>query len=87
VAEISANTIDGNSGDAIAISHNSGVHLGRDTGNGIMDLPNSGDNAGVGVRCTIGGYADGRIGSLDSGEVSFDAGSGPNGGCINSLIP
>src|SRR5688572_17778957 len=46
VAEISANTINANGGDGIAVSHNSGVHLGRDTGAGIMDLPNSGENAG-----------------------------------------
>ena len=87
VAEISANVINANGGDGIAVSHNSGVHLGRDTGTGIMDLPNSGENAGVGVRCTIGGYADGRIGPLDRGDVNFDTGSGPEGGCINSLVP
>jgi parallel beta-helix repeat protein len=87
VAEISANTIEDNGGDAISVSHNSGVHLGRDTGTGIMDLPNVGENAGVGVRCTIGGYADGRIGELGAGAVAFDTGSGSEGGCINSLVP
>jgi parallel beta-helix repeat protein len=87
VAEISANTIEGNLGDGIAVSQGSGVHLGRDTGSGIIDRPNTGENAGVGVSCTINSYADGRLGELDDGEVRFETGSGTDGGCVNSLIP
>jgi len=85
VAEISDNAIDGNGQNGILVRQGSGVELGADTGNTIFTRPNSTmtNNAGFGVRCQVGGYADGRLGSLtgDSGAESYSE------GCVPSLIP
>ncbi len=85
-AQISNNAINGNSQNGFFVTQNSGVTLGSDAGSTIYDLPNTTtiNNGGEGLKCTIGGYADGRIGTLN--------GSGPNPtsftkNCINSLIP
>ena len=75
-ADISDNTIDGNSGNGILVTQNSGVNLGNDTGETIFDLPNTTTlkNGHFGLKGTIGGYADGRLGILDGsiGRVWFD---------------
>lgn len=90
-ADVASNAIDGNSGDGIRVHSNAGVHLGSDTGTRIIDLPNdtTSNNALFGIRCFVGGYAEGRLGTLNgnSGPSSFDTGTGTFGGCINSLIP
>ena len=83
--DVSSNTIDGNGGDGVFVSRNSGVNLGEDTGTGIFDLPNTTkvNNVGVGIRCAINSYGDGRIGTLNgvSGPFSFAA------NCVNATIP
>jgi len=85
-ARISSNVINGNGQNGIFVTQNSGVNLGNDTGSTIYDLPNSTtvNNGGYGLKCTTGGYADGRLGTLN--------GTSPNptsftSNCINSLIP
>jgi parallel beta-helix repeat protein len=84
-ADISDNTIDGNDGNGILVTQNSGVNLGNDTGDTIFDLPNTTTlkNGLFGLKGTIGGYADGWLGTLDGlrGRVFFDLRS------INSTKP
>lgn len=83
-ADIAGNFINGNSLDGIFVGGNSGVALGTDTSGTTvtpLDDTNSGENAGVGIICSIGGYATGRTGGLDSGAIAFDA------TCINSVKP
>ena len=83
--DVSSNTIDSNGGDGVFVSRNSGVNLGEDTGSGIFDAPNTTNvnNVGVGIRCVINSYGDGRIGTLNgvSGPFSFAA------NCVNSTSP
>jgi parallel beta-helix repeat protein len=83
--DVSSNTIDSNGGDGIFVSRNSGVNLGEDAGSGIFDSPNSTNmnNVGVGIRCAINSYGDGRIGSLNGsgGPFSFAA------NCVNATSP
>jgi parallel beta-helix repeat protein len=84
-ADISDNTIDGNNGNGIFVTQNSGVNLGNDTGDTIFDRPNTTtiENGLFGLKGTIGGYADGWLGTLDGlrGRVLFDLRS------INSTRP
>lgn len=84
-ADISANIINGNYQNGILVTQNSGVNLGNDTGDTIFDLPNTTTlkDGLFGLRGTIGGYADGRLGTLDGlkGRVFFDLRS------INSTKP
>jgi len=83
--DVSSNTINSNGGDGIFVSRNSGVNLGEDTGSGIFDSPNTtnSNNVGVGIRCVINSYGDGRIGTLNdaSGPFSFVA------NCVNATSP
>jgi parallel beta-helix repeat protein len=86
-ADLASNTIEANTGDGVSVSQNSGVNLGRDTGTGIFDAPNSTAagslNQGNGVTCSIGGYLDGRLGTLDgaAGAIVTPLPSS----CVNSL--
>jgi parallel beta-helix repeat protein len=83
-ADIAANTINGNRGDGIGVTRNSGVNL-QSTGSARREGPNRTDpalrNIGVGVRCSIGGYVDGPLGSLTGtlGPKQLDS------GCIDRL--
>lgn len=92
-AEISSNTINGNNEHGIFVTQNSGVNLGRDTGTGIFDAPNSTtvNNTQNGIRCLLNSYADGRLGSLNgtAGAKNFVSTlPGANsGGCHDSLLP
>lgn len=76
-ADVVGNTIAGNHGDGIAVSHNSGVNL-RSEGTLRREGPNQTDptmkNSGVGIRCVIGGYVDGPLGTLAGvqGTKEFD---------------
>jgi parallel beta-helix repeat protein len=83
--DVSSNTINSNGGDGVFVSRNSGVNLGEDSGSGIFDAPNSTNvnNVGVGIRCAINSYGDGRIGTLNgaSGPFSFAA------NCVNATSP
>jgi hypothetical protein len=82
-AEISSNQIITNGGDGIEVGENSFVQLGEDSGTNIFESPNTtpSANTGFGIRCTTGGVADGRLGTLtgNSGATSFD------GSCSDSL--
>jgi len=82
-ATIDDNMISGNGRDGIAVSGNSGVTIGM--GPGIFSNPNSTmtDNAGVGIRCGIGGYVAGRTGTLNGSKGVKDF----TGGCIDRLNP
>ena len=85
-ADITANTINANDGDAIVATHNSGVSL-QSSGSLRREGPNRTDptlrNRGVGIRCEIGGYVDGPLGSLTGmlGAKRFD------GTCIDRVTP
>lgn len=69
------------------MGENSGVNLGRDTGTGLLDMPNTTNPASknkvFGIRCFINSYANGRLGSLDGtlADKSFAA------DCVGSLLP
>ena len=64
-ADVIANAINANGGDAITVSHNGGVNLSSET---RRDGPNqtapAQSNGGVGIRCVIGGYVEGPLGTL-----------------------
>jgi len=86
VADIADNLIDGNGQNGIFVSQGSGVNLGNDdTATTIFNLPNSGTNGDKGLSCSIGGYADGRLGTLN-GTGKHHATKFTKG-CIDSLIP
>jgi parallel beta-helix repeat protein len=66
-ANISDNQIDHNE-NGIFVTENSGVNLGTDNPNpGLFDSPNrtSVNNVVTGVTCRLGGYVNGRIGTLN----------------------
>jgi parallel beta-helix repeat protein len=84
-AEIAGNTLNTNGGNGINAVGASGLDLGRDTGTGITDVPNSTtvNNLAAGIACGRGGSVNGRQGTLNGngGPTGFD------GTCINSLSP
>jgi parallel beta-helix repeat protein len=66
-AEVGANLITGNGGDAVRVMRNSGLDIGTDVNGSTPnfdDDTNTGTNAGFAVNCSIGGYVDGRFGTL-----------------------
>jgi parallel beta-helix repeat protein len=82
-AEIAACTITGNAGDGILGMRNAGVDIGTDaTGSTPQfdDDTNTGTNGGFGVRCTIDGFVDGRLGALSGGKFFAE-------GCTDSVMP
>ena len=76
-ADVAANTIGGNSGDAVLVTRNSGVNFSSER-EGPTDGPNvtnpASRNSGVAVRCEIGGYVAGPLGTLSgqAGVKRFD---------------
>ncbi len=76
-ADVAANTVSGNSGDAVLVTRNSGVNLSSER-EGPTDGPNMTDpasnNRGVALRCEIGGYVAGPLGTLSgtAGIKAFD---------------
>ena len=76
-AYVANNTINGNAGDAINVSHGSGVTLGSDDSE-RQDEPNKTEqtvnSAGFGINCSVGGYVDGRLGTLSGtkGAKNFE---------------
>jgi parallel beta-helix repeat protein len=82
-ATISTNAIDANGQNGISVSENSGVNLGSDTGVGLFEAPNttSANNGLRGISCSVGGYGNGRIGTLNgiTGATNFGT------SCIDSL--
>ena len=75
-ATIDDNTINGNGRDGILVSGNSGVTM--TSGPGIFSKPNSTttNNSGIGIRCEIGGYTAGRIGTLNGNSGARDLAAG-----------
>jgi parallel beta-helix repeat protein len=85
-AEIAACLITGNVGDGIRGMRGAGVDTGTDATGATPqfdDNTNTGTNGGYGVRCTLGGFVDGRLGTL-TGVLGgkFFAES-----CVDSLVP
>lgn len=82
-ANVSDNVIDANGLNGIFVTENSGVNLGSDSGTGLFDAPNrtTTNNLLRGISCRVGGYANGRIGTLtgSAGQKSFGS------SCIDSL--
>jgi parallel beta-helix repeat protein len=76
-ADVAANTIGNNSGDAVVVTRNSGVNFSSER-EGPTDGPNITDpalkNRGMAVRCEIGGYVAGPLGTLSgtAGIKAFD---------------
>ena len=70
-ADVIANTIDGNGGDAITVSYNGGVNFDSEP---RKDGPNktTQPNAGAGIKCLIGGYVDGPMGTLAGAKGAKD---------------
>jgi parallel beta-helix repeat protein len=76
-ADVIANVINGNGGDAISISYGSGVNLSSEPRRDGPNQTASGQsNAGVAIRCGIGGYVEGPLGSLAGakGAKAIDSG-------------
>ena len=82
-AAVSDNTIEANGQNGIFVTENSGLNLGSDTGTGIFDAPNrTGVNNGLrGVSCRVGGYANGRLGTLNGNAGAKELGTS----CIDSI--
>jgi len=72
-ADVMANVINANGGDAIAASFNAGVNLRSEP---RKDGPNqtTQENGGAGIKCMVGGYVDGPLGTLAGtrGAKDFD---------------
>jgi parallel beta-helix repeat protein len=77
-ADIVANRINANGSDAITASHNAGVNLRSESSprrEGPNQTASTLKNGGVGIRCAIGGYVDGPLGTLvgTQGVKEFDS--------------
>jgi len=82
-ANVSDNQIDHNE-NGIFVTENSGVNLGTDNPNpGLFDSANrtSANNVVNGVTCRLGGYVNGRIGTLNGTAGAKSIGTS----CIDSL--
>jgi parallel beta-helix repeat protein len=76
-ADVIANVISGNGGDGITASYGSGVNFASEPRRDGPNQTTSGqNNAGMGIRCTIGGYVDGPRGTLagTKGTKAIDSG-------------
>ena len=74
-ADVIANVINANGGDAITVSHNGGVNLSSETRrDGSNQTAAAQNNGGAGIRCMIGGYVEGPLGTLAGtrGAKQFD---------------
>jgi hypothetical protein len=62
-ADVMANVINANGGDAIAVLYNSAINLRSEP---RKDGPNqtAEENGGVAIRCSVGGFVDGPLGTL-----------------------
>jgi len=81
-ADVMANVINANGGDAITASYSGGVNLKSEP---RSDGPNqtAQENGGAGIRCTVGGYVDGPLGTLagKQGAKAID------NGCVDRVMP
>ena len=81
-ADVIGNTINANGGDGINVSFGAGVTLRSEPRRDGANQTASGQaNAGVAIRCSIGGYVDGPLGTLAGakGAKAFD------NGCIDRV--
>lgn len=91
-ADIASNEISGNGGDGINVRENSDVNLGSAVAAGVTIIPpvpavftepnvTTALNGGFGIQCSIGGSANGDLGTLDgtAGARSFDK------TCVNAI--
>ena len=66
-ADVFGNSISGNAGNGISASHSAGVNLRVEdlpVKSGANQTDASSKNSGVGLSCSVGGYADGPLGTL-----------------------
>ncbi len=81
-ADVMANVINANGGDAITASYGSGINLRSEP---RKDGPNqtAQENGGVAIRCTTGGFVDGPPGTLGGkqGAKAIDR------GCVDGVTP
>lgn len=86
-ADISDNDISGNKVDGITVSGDSGLDLGKKSGTDMYSAPNrtNGQNKNVsaGVSCSMGGYVDGRRGTLTGTRGAIIV----REGCISNALP
>ena len=70
-ADVIANTINANGGDAITVSYNGGVNFDSEP---RKDGPNktTQNNGAAAVKCMIGGYVDGPMGTLTGAKGAKD---------------
>lgn len=81
-ADVMANAISGNGGDGITVSFGSGVNLLSEPRRDGPNTTASGqNNAGAGIRCTVGGYVDGPLGSLSGAK----GGRTIESGCVDRI--
>ena len=82
-ADVIANVINANGGDAVNVSYGSGVNLeSAPRRDGPNQTAQGQDNGGVGIRCTVGGYVEGPLGTLAGakGAKAFDS------GCVDRVM-
>jgi hypothetical protein len=81
-ADVMANVINANGGDAITASFNAGINLRSEP---RRDGPNqtTQENGGAGIKCMVGGYVDGPLGTLAGtrGAKDFDK------SCVDRVTP
>jgi hypothetical protein len=84
-ADVQANEISGNGGAGIRVSHGSGVNFDSEGSDMVINEPNrsTAANAGAGIRCDVGGYVSGRLGSLNGKASARHTGQG----CIDNTTP
>ena len=83
-ALVTDNVINSNGQSGIVVLQGSGVILGAG-GDSIFTRTNATtiNNGAFGIRCQIGGFTDGRLGSLNGASGAEEHGEG----CIDSVIP
>jgi hypothetical protein len=83
-AEVASNVIEGNSRHGVQAMHNSGVHLGTETGNGNENRPNTTGppNGQMGIDCSLGAYSAGRLGTLMGARGAKNFATGANDGLL-----
>ena len=81
-ADVMANVINANGGDAITASFNAGVNLKSEP---RRDGPNqtAQANGGAGIKCMVGGYVDGPLGTLAGTRDAKDF----DNSCVDRVTP
>jgi len=84
-ADVAANVFNGNGEDAIRVFGNSGVNL-ADSAMRLFQQPNTTTtpNGGFGIRCEVGAYIEGPLGTLNGRKGVKDA---SDTSCVDRAIP